>query len=113
MSTECSYCGVECHNELGLQQHDRMYGRYCAECNVCHESWNGHVRRFSHTQCVLRDCSEGDRPHFASNEEFLRHFNKYHASRRGRVEDVDDEYGGYTSDYAKEQDNLTRKRYIS
>lgn len=102
MAYLCEYCDVDVRNELGKEQHNRMYRRYCAECNMCHESWHGHVRAFKHSYCWVGECAKGARPSFATNAEFLRHFNKYHAAKGGRVHDADeDEYGGYASDYAK------------
>ncbi|KAL8990046.1 MAG: hypothetical protein Q9169_008222 [Polycauliona sp. 2 TL-2023] len=97
----CSYCSTEVHDARGQRAHDQEYPRYCAEHNMCHRSWHGHVRRFEHKQCTVRGCPS--QPRFDSDDAFLRHFNRYHAGSGGAVKEAEnyDDYGGYDSDYAK------------
>ncbi|KAL6718653.1 hypothetical protein ACLMJK_002887 [Lecanora helva] len=57
-----------------------------------------HVRGFPHTRYLYGNYKP-NQPRFANNEEYLRHWNRFHAPVGHRIRDVDDD--GYASDYAK------------
>ena len=97
----CEYCDAEVYSVEGQASHNKLYPRYCAQHNVCMTSWHGHIKTQEHTQCTVLGCPS--MPRFNSNAEFLRHFNVMHAGEDKVYEtvDVDDEYAGYESDYAK------------